>query len=214
MNKTCQPSPPVRRHRTPKPLVQQNTSKLEEKLDGLVTLLTAQALPTAMKVPPLHATPGGSTHESTTFTPYSVESVVIGYGEHFRNKPPANDGCGIPGLEYATKDIDSPALTGRKFLFDPALEPSPENAELYLNLFRTKFVKNLPFIVLEDSLTAEQLRQERPLLWFSIMTVASTRSAEQTRLSAAWKEMLPREVFVETTRNMDLLLAILVYTSW
>lgn len=161
----------MRRHRTPKRLVQQDTSKLEEKLDGLVTLLTAQASPMTMKVLPLHATPGNSTHESTT-------------------------------------------STGRKFLFDPALEPSPANAELYLNFFRTKFVKNLPFIVLADSLTAEQLRQEQPLLWFSIMTVASTRSVEQTRLSAAWKEILPREVFVETTRNMDLLLAILVYTSW
>ena len=39
MNKLCQPSPPVRRRRTLKKPFAPETSKLEEKLDGLVTLL-------------------------------------------------------------------------------------------------------------------------------------------------------------------------------
>src|SRR3954464_6690250 len=40
MNKICQSSPPVRRRRTLKPRKSEvETSKLEQKLDGLVTLL-------------------------------------------------------------------------------------------------------------------------------------------------------------------------------
>lgn len=204
----------MRKHRTPKRSSPKSTSKLEEKLDGLVTLLTSQALPVAMKSLPMTASPRSSTHESSTLTPSSAEGVTIGHGEHSRDKHPAKDGRGIPGHENVTEDIPTQALPGRKVLVDPILEPSPENAQLYFNLFRTKFVRNLPFIVLADSVTAKQLQQERPFLWVSIMTVASTCLSEQIRLSAAWKELMPREVFVEGTRNMDLLLAVLVYLSW
>lgn len=211
MSKICQPSPPMRRHRTQKRPLQQNTSKLEEKLDDLVTLLTSQGLPMAIKVPPIRASPESLTSESATLTPTSVDSTVIGQGEHSRNQPLASFRCGIPGFEKDTNISTSTQLTN---LLDPLLEPSHKHAELYLGLFRTKFIKTFPFIVLPDTLSAKQLRQDRPLLWIAIMTVASTRSTEQIRLGDALREILPREVFIEGTRNMDVLLAILVYISW
>jgi len=99
-------------------------------------------------------------------------------------------------------------------LLHPALEPSPEDAESYLNKFRTNFVKHLPFIVISPSVTAHQLRQERPILWVCIMTVASSNSTQQIVLSKEVRGILGREAYVEGTRNMDLLLAVLVYAAW
>jgi hypothetical protein len=63
-------------------------------------------------------------------------------------------------------------------------------------------------------MTAQQLRQESPLLWLSIMTVASTRSTQKVMLSKEVSGVFGREAYVEGTRNMDFLLAVLVYTTW
>jgi hypothetical protein len=159
------------------------------------------------------ASPESLMLESDNLTPSSADSTVIGQGEHSRNRP-LPPGSGIPGVECTPKIIGSSTSTSRKFAFDPTLESSHEEAELYLKLFRAKFVKHLPFIVLADDMSAKQLRQERPILWIAITTVASTQSTQQIRLANATKEILSREVFIEGTRNMDLLLAILVYTLW
>lgn len=63
-------------------------------------------------------------------------------------------------------------------------------------------------------MTAYQLRQESPILWLCIMTVASTRSIQQEALSKEMRGVFGREAYVEGTRNMDLLLAVLVYATW
>lgn len=214
MNKVCQPSPPMRRNRLPKRPYPQDSSRLEEKLDGLVTLLTSAA----KSIPAVTASTTNTSPESLTFgngslTPSSVDGTAIDQGENSKNKP-FYSGSGIPGFE-CTPRVDSSALVARdRMLFDPRLEPSHEDAELYLDLFRLKFVKNFPFIVLPNTIPAAELRHERPLLWLSIMTVASNKSTEQVRLTIAMREIFAREVFLEASRNMDLLLAILVYISW
>jgi hypothetical protein len=95
-----------------------------------------------------------------------------------------------------------------------ALEPCPEDAESYLTRFRNDFVRHLPFIILPPSVTAHQLRQDSPILWVSIMALASCNSTQQIKLSREVREILAREAFVEGTRNMDLLFAILVYATW
>jgi hypothetical protein len=46
------------------------------------------------------------------------------------------------------------------------------------------------------------------------MTVASSNSTQQISLSKEVRGILAREAFVEGTRNMDLLFAILVYATW
>jgi hypothetical protein len=215
MNKTCQPSPPMRRHRTPKRLSPHDTSKLEEKLDGLVTLLTSatQAMPMAINGPPMDTSPESLMPENDNLTPSSADSSVVGQGEHSRNRP-TTPGSEIRGFDCTLRASSSSISTQRQFTFDPSLEPGPEDAELYLNIFRANFVKYLPFIVISKSVSANQLRRDRPLLWSSIMTVASNQSTQQIRLSNAMTEILSREAFVKGTRNMDLLLAILVYTAW
>ena len=63
-------------------------------------------------------------------------------------------------------------------------------------------------------MTARRLRQERPILWACIMTVASSNSRQQIVLSREVRGLLGREAYVEGTRNMDLLLAAFVYTVW
>jgi hypothetical protein len=95
-----------------------------------------------------------------------------------------------------------------------APEPSSEDSELYLNRFRIDFAPQLPFVNVSTSMSAHELYQEQPLLWLSIMTVVTPYSTQQIMLSKEMRTIFGREAFVEGSRNVDLLLAILVYTTW
>jgi hypothetical protein len=89
-----------------------------------------------------------------------------------------------------------------------------QDADNFLDKFRTTFVQYLPFVIISSSTTAMQLRQERPLLWLAIMAVASNQSTQQINFSRELRTSFGQEIFVEARRSMDLLLAILVYVTW
>jgi hypothetical protein len=222
MKKVCQPSPPVRRQRTMKRTPAQESSKLEEKLDVVVTLLrsAAQGVPPAgtLNITPTTSVPEGSVPTSTENPQSSTATNGDSMGDFPLRRPEPN-GISLPGSNLTPASSASPnpvPLSSLNLLpaLHPSLEPSPEDAESCLNRFRIDFVKHLPFLVIPPSITALQLRQSNPLLWLAIMTVATLDSPRQTSMSKEVRMILVREVFVEGTRNIDLLLAILVYTCW
>ena len=216
MKKNCQPSPPMRKRRTGLRHPTNRAEQLEEKLDGLVTLLRSATSGTAGilnamlvdsatedLVPPSHGQSSGSSAAGS-----------IGYRGHSFNRT-LHTGRGLPDSASTPATYHSESeLTNLRPLLHLALEPSPEDAESNLNRFRTNFLKHLPFIVMSPSVTAHQLRQESPFLWLCAMTVASTHSTQQIVLSKEVREIFGREAYVEGTRNMDLLLAVLGYATW
>jgi hypothetical protein len=153
MNKDCRPSSPVRKRRMVKRPSSSETSELEEKLDGLVTLLkaTTQGAPAILNAISINTPPedlGPSSHNTTSNN--RPLSKIAGFSEsHF---PPATFSS------TGSTPVNSP-------VFHPALQPSTEDAESYLNKFRSEFTIHLPFIVISPSATSHQLRQERPILW-------------------------------------------------
>ncbi|KAK9350915.1 hypothetical protein V1523DRAFT_435885 [Lipomyces doorenjongii] len=217
MKKDCQPSPPVRKRRRVKRHSANKVEKLEEKLDGLVTLLKSatQGAPGIFHATSVNSALDDLVPSSHGNTSGSAAAGSVGYRDYTFNRP-LPTGRGLPNSAFtpAASSSSGSASINLKPLLHPALEPSPEDAESYLNKFRTDFVKHLPFIVISPSVTAHQLRQESPILWLCIMTVASSRSTEQIVLSKEVREIFGREAYVEGTRNMDLLLAVLVYTTW
>ena len=206
----------MRKRRTGSRRQGSKVEKLEEKLDGLVTLIKSattgasgvlntilvNSISGDLVLPSLGQTYGTSAVSSIGYEGYN-------YNKHIHN------GTSLPDFVFtpAVSSTGSPS-TNLPHLVHPAVEPSPEDAESYLDRFRTNFVKYLPFIVIPPSMTAHQLHQESPYLWLSIMTVASTRSPQQITLSKEVRGMFGREAYVEGTRSMDLLLAVLVYATW
>ncbi|KAL2829501.1 hypothetical protein BDW59DRAFT_142164 [Aspergillus cavernicola] len=108
----------------------------------------------------------------------------------------------------------SPGIGPIPAVSSPPLEPSITEAESYLHRFRNEMVGNLPFLVLSPTVTAQQLRQEKPLLWFSIMVVASNQSTQQSALSKEMRAMFGRKAYVEGVWSLDFLWAVLVYITW
>ncbi|OJZ81892.1 hypothetical protein ASPFODRAFT_171733 [Aspergillus luchuensis CBS 106.47] len=189
LRKTCQPSPPVRKRRVVAKASAKDVQKLEEKLDGLYSILQGQtgllngSNPSAQE----HAVPAPHTDEAVSLSvslPQSISGATCSPAARFEQPRAASH------------------------------EPNDDDAEVYLARFRADFIGHLPFIDIPDSQTAHQLRQGSPLLWRAIMTVASTRTTQQKAMSRQMREIFGREAFVEGTRSIDFLLAVLVYATW
>lgn len=217
MNKTCQPSPPMRKRRVGPIQRESKTSKLEEKVDGLVTLLKSatQGAHGFIQSTSTASPPEVSVFQSSEDALSSIDTDRVSHQGHPHGTSLSNGkGFSMSDLTpQASRASASPSELLQPVL-PPALEPSQEDAERYLNRFRTDYVKHLPFITLSQSLTAHQLRQERPILWVCIMAATSTHTSQQIGLSKEVRAIFGREAYVEGNRNMDFLLAVLVYAAW
>jgi hypothetical protein len=213
MNKECRPSPPMRRRRITNRSLGSKASKLEEKLDGLVTLL--RSAPGIISAASLNIPIEGFEPSSHDVPHNSTAVAGVLHQDYIYNKSLPNSRAPESGnTSAASFSSDIAAVNIQRTMLSPCLLPSPEEAESYLNKFRFDFVKHLPFIVIPPSVTSEELRQDRPILWVCIMTSASSNSSQQNALSKEVRAIIGREAFVEGTRNMDLLLGILVCAAW
>ena len=213
LNKECHPSATVRRRNPKKPVVTKS-SRLEEKLDGLVSLLKAGAQSGATAVD-AHATVAmyDPAHYSNVRTidetfPHSqtgggsVTSVLDNY-------PP-----NLPVLTTVTTASDGTSCNSPASVLHDATEPSPVEAEQYLTTFHNHKSKYFPFVYIPPTTTAQQLRQERPFLWLCIMTIASRSTSQQQVLGSKIRHMLAQEMLLKSGQNIDLLLGLLAYTAW
>lgn len=93
-------------------------------------------------------------------------------------------------------------------------EPSSDEAEGILAIFRSQMVKHLAFIYIPPDETAQQLRQTKPFLFRAIVAVTSTSIKDKLARGKELKQILAQSAVVENQSNLDLLLGILVYVAW
>lgn len=166
LKKECRPSASTRR-RNPRNPVGTKTSRLEKKLDGLVSLIKTGAFE------------GG---RATTLQVLASlnDTTANGASQTYKSTPTHNDsGTGSSVSLSSSKDFLPEAMTATR-----EHEPSPAEAEECLANFRTHKLKYLPFLSIPSSTSAQQLRQDRPFLWLCIMALG-TRSTSQTELLCA-----------------------------
>ncbi|CAK43008.1 uncharacterized protein An17g00800 [Aspergillus niger] len=190
LRKACQPSPPVRKRRVVAKASAKDVQKLEEKLDGLYSILQGQ---TGLLNGPMQPA-----QEPVIPAPHTDETVSLP----------------IPLTQDLSGTTCSPAAPSLEQPRATSYEPNDDDAELYLARFRSDFIDHLPFLDIPVSQSAHQLHEESPLLWLAIMTVASTRTTQQKAMSRQMREAFGREAFVEGTRSIDFLLSVLVYATW
>lgn len=183
--------------------------QLEEKVNGLVALLQSSASGVRSD---LVSTPNSPDVENNSDPlPGGVSAVdTIGFAPH--RSPDTSTGQDT--LELVDPATSAPCLRVPPHPAHLSQCINPAEAESFYGRFRSEFAHHFPFVVIAPSVTAVQLRREYPLLWLCIMTVASTDAGQQLFLSKDVREILVREVYVVGTRNLDLLLAILVYIAW
>ena len=108
--------------------------------------------------------------------------------------------------------------TGRdKFNFSASQSISPaSDAQLkdYLNTYRTSMVPYLPCVCLSPDTTLEEMRSKRPFLLLVISSICIKNLEHQAELVQRVKKILASEMVIEGTKNLDLLLGILVFAGW
>lgn len=115
----------------------------------------------------------------------------------------------------ATTD-PSDAGPSRDFSSNPEASaiPSEQEGNAFIDIFRTRMVPLFPFIVIPDSMTAEQLRHEKPFLYLNISMVACQNSPRQREISGIVKEYVAEHIVMRGEHSMDLLQGLLVHLAW
>jgi hypothetical protein len=94
-------------------------------------------------------------------------------------------------------------------------EPTFEEAERCLDLFRQQMLANFPFVLLDDSsITAQQLRQERPILFLAIMSVTWKSRSQRQSLGLEMKQVVIQQITSDKRVDISHLLSILIFIIW
>jgi hypothetical protein len=188
LDNECRPAESVRRRSRRKPVVSR-TARLEEKLDGLVSLIKAGAQSSGVVKTP-HEMIVENSSPRGTYHPVAVST------------PPTDGSTGSP---YSLQPYG---------FLDTDFEPSPADAESYLINFQTYKSKYFPFIYILPTTRAQDLRQERPFLWLCIMTVGSKSTSQQQVLGTRIRQTVAQEMVIESEKSIDLLLGLLTFCWW
>ncbi|KAI8963008.1 hypothetical protein F5Y11DRAFT_167872 [Daldinia sp. FL1419] len=216
LGKTCEPALTARKRkaRTPPPQspVQPQPStgntRLEEKLDELVTLLRSQA--------------AEKQNQAQQHTPQSLpEGALAGYTDSMSPTPVA-----IPVREHPDIAIDTTATIVHLLRPSTPISPSPISddvsvhkipdraAEELLDIFRRAFIPMCPVVHIPISMSATELRREKPFLWLVIMALTSKVISQQFAMADTIWRIISNRVVLQHIVDMDLLLGIVCFATW
>lgn len=92
---------------------------------------------------------------------------------------------------------------------------SLENAEHYLESFKTILTPHFPFLVILPQASAVHLRQEKPFLFLAVMSAASYDNMPlQRSLGAEVKRAVASRIVLNGEVSFDLLQGLLVSLAW
>ncbi|RFU24274.1 hypothetical protein B7463_g12065, partial [Scytalidium lignicola] len=221
--KPCYPSESTRRSNAQKNQTSvAKIAQLESKVDNLVSLLqsviqssgSSDALRKALENESLDASSNTSQQDSAGHlipTPVSLTGTVV-------ISPPIMDSDNTTVPITATMspitlsrppDMDSPNNS-----FSLPCELSPQEAEEYLSIFRSKMLPYFAFIYFPNNLTAQQLQRDRPFLYKAIIAVVTPSTEQKLERGRELRRILAEVVIVENKSSLDLLLGLLTYITW
>ncbi|KAI0843906.1 hypothetical protein F5Y00DRAFT_249993 [Daldinia vernicosa] len=203
LNRECRPGESVRRrnHKRPAVTKPKKTARLEEKLDGLISLIKTGASGTSAVASPQ---PSASTGASPPNN--GIQADLNGHPHHQSNEgsPSTDPNDHIHNIMSQTTDPD----------YTVSYEPSLAEAEEYLSNFKTYKLKYFPFVYIPSTTTAHQLQQEKPFLWLCIMAVGSKSTLQQQILGKRIRQTVAQEMIIRSVKSMDLLLGLLAFIGW
>lgn len=84
-----------------------------------------------------------------------------------------------------------------------------------LHIYRTKYTPNFPFIPIPESITINELYQQRPMVFRSIMLIAAPLPApREETIKNEVLEYLGSKLLVADSRTLDTLQGILICIAW
>ncbi|KAI1381383.1 hypothetical protein F4677DRAFT_402845 [Hypoxylon crocopeplum] len=215
LGKTCEPASAVRKRKaqTPPPLAQPPpqplSTRLEEKLDDLVTLLRSQA---NEKQIPSQAQTSQPPQESTP------ETTLNDRGGSPLSTPAAQ----VPDIALDTTASvvhllcpAGPRASSSPIPRDISAHQMPDRmAEERLDIFRRSFISTFPFVYIPATTSAAELRRQRPFLWLMIMSLTTQSASEQSAMQETIWTIISRRIVSQHLADLDLLLGLVCFATW
>lgn len=192
-------------------------AQLEQKLDGLVTLLTSKQTSSQIlaldqaSAALIPRSPVSLDSSASTGGRFSARTESVNL-EGISTAPTSLDGSiGLP-------DLRSPVTAAMLSLTSPApsqLEPNEQEGENLLLEYKTNLAEQFPFVVLPQNSISQNLHHEKPLLWKAIMVASwHDNSHRQMALGSSLTEDLMMRLLFRAEKSLDLLQSLLVLIAW
>ncbi|KAL4975320.1 hypothetical protein BDW66DRAFT_73921 [Aspergillus desertorum] len=194
LKKPCHPSHGVRKRESQNfsqnPLIEEMDAKLDNVLSLLQSVYTS--------APPQIAAPQPFAQTTAPKLP-SPQPIP-------NSSPQLPQAPRVPQAQQLQQQSSVPTY--------PLPIPWARDGEKALTLFRRRFLRFFPFVYLRPGLSAQQLQQERPFFWETILAVTSRSVQERLVRAKEIKSVLATAMVVENRSNLDLLLGVLTYAAW
>ncbi|KAJ5805371.1 Major facilitator superfamily domain general substrate transporter [Penicillium riverlandense] len=195
-NRQCTPATTVRRRNVQKS-GPSRTTRLEEKIDSLVSLMRAERQSGVETLP----------SQMTTNNHLSIDLAQM-------DTPVSNSDIrstlNALGDGQDTASTNTTVTTNSSSSLDTG-QPSPIEAEEYLAQFQTWKLQYFPFVYIPYDTSAADLEKDRPFLWLCIMGIGSKSSAQQQFLGNKIRQVIAQDLVVQSQKRLDLLLGLLAF---
>ncbi|KAH0439642.1 hypothetical protein CcaCcLH18_02752 [Colletotrichum camelliae] len=190
----------VRRHK-PRSQASNRVTRLEEKLDDLVSFLRAEK-----GLPPAQSDRHAIEDDCEEDEDDNSDEVEL-----LQNPSPD---AAIP--TPATTVAKWPSTSGSPSGWEAPLtdELSPAEAEESLRKFREETILFFPFHYIPPHVSCQQLKETHPFLWLNIMSVTSRSNKRRLALGDKIREIIFQRIVVEREKNLDLLLGLIATLGW
>ncbi|KAJ5591583.1 uncharacterized protein N7459_001952 [Penicillium hispanicum] len=192
------------RRRVAKRTASSRVSRLEEKIDSLVSMMRTEAEP-GMGMSnyagliavdqPAYPSPAKTNHSS------NPHIEAISHLDHQKGGRRLEHSSFVPKPVTST-DFHHPDV------------PLSFEAEECLTQFRTTKARYFPFVYIPPTTTAQDLRQEKPFLWLAIMAISCRSTAQQQVLGDKIKQVVAEQMVMQSEKSIDLLLGLLAFVGW
>lgn len=195
-----------------------SVSRLEGKLDGIISLLSETQRNANHQVAPSNG------RETSTGSPAAGElywqpKIVPNQGTHGRPEAGTASPVYHPSVSsHNTPDLLTPHRTGESsdhIQIVSGFEVTFEEADASLALYRSTFTPYFPFVPIPVTITANELYHTAPLLLRTILQVVVPHDLQAQRRVDRWfHEYIAQQIVVEKKRRLELLQSILVFLAW
>ncbi|KAK4237808.1 hypothetical protein C8A03DRAFT_15696 [Achaetomium macrosporum] len=211
LQKDCQPSDAARRRNAQKAgAPDARIAQLEGKVDALLSALQA-VIPSGSPADVLQLLSEQGVSKSAAGsedinTPTNSAGTFAGSSTLAEHLPTPTSQTG--------KTPTAPPHSSQTSLPYPDVSPTEVEAEKSLAFFRSEMLPSFPFLQLPPTITANQIRSDRPILFQAIVTVSTFSTQRRLPRIEELKQVIFTSAFIKTQSNVDLLLAVLTYIAW
>ncbi|KAJ5349301.1 hypothetical protein N7541_007028, partial [Penicillium brevicompactum] len=113
----------------------------------------------------------------------------------------------------ARERLDGSTTRSNSTFEERTVKPDMDDKKI-LEIFRTQMLPLFPFLIIPASVTAEEVRREKPFLFLNISMVVCQSSSRQKEIATAVQQYVADHIIMRGEHSLDLLQGLLVNAAW